>query len=228
MNELIVVNYENENPTVLGRDLHEKLGIKTQYSIWIKRMIEYGFAESQDYSIINFDYGNLGTCENHQLTLEMAKHIAMIQRSEIGMKIRKYFIECEKKLNKPMSLKESLLWQIRLIEEKEKLALERDIAIETKAEIGSRREATAMNLASQLKKENNKLREEIGFNRNFATIKRMEIETKRKFHWRELKNYCKSYDLEMPYVPDVNYGKVRAYPADAWYEVYDIDLDDLF
>ena len=41
MNELIKVNYEDANrPTVMGRELHEALGVETPYRIWFPRMVE--------------------------------------------------------------------------------------------------------------------------------------------------------------------------------------------
>ena len=45
MNELLNINYDSERPTVLGRDLHQALGINSNYTTWFKRMCEYGFAE---------------------------------------------------------------------------------------------------------------------------------------------------------------------------------------
>ena len=53
MNELIPVNYENETPTVSGRDLHEFLGIKDHYTDWFRRMTEYGFAENVDFASLS-------------------------------------------------------------------------------------------------------------------------------------------------------------------------------
>lgn len=52
MNELIKVTYENDRPTVSGRDLHEKLGISTRYNDWFSRVCEYGFTENEDYIAI--------------------------------------------------------------------------------------------------------------------------------------------------------------------------------
>lgn len=49
MNELIKINYESDRPTVLARDLHEFLEVKTAYKDWFPRMCEYGFAEGEDY-----------------------------------------------------------------------------------------------------------------------------------------------------------------------------------
>lgn len=105
MNELIKVNYSNDRPTVSGRDLHEKLEIKTRYNDWFIRMTEYGFAENVDYIAITQKrvtaQGNETTYTDHQLTIEMAKQICMIQRNDAGRRYREYFLEIEKKWNSP-------------------------------------------------------------------------------------------------------------------------------
>lgn len=49
MNELIRINYENENPTVSGRELHAALKVATPYKDWFPRMCEYGFKEGKDF-----------------------------------------------------------------------------------------------------------------------------------------------------------------------------------
>ena len=86
MTELITVHYENERPTVSGRDLREKLGIATQYTKWFERMAEYGFVENEDYAAISQKrltaQGNETTFIDHQLTIDMAKQICMIQRTQ--------------------------------------------------------------------------------------------------------------------------------------------------
>lgn len=105
MNELIKVVYDNDRPTVSGRELHEKLEIATQYTKWFERMAEYGFAEKEDYIAISQKrltaQGNETTFTDHQLTLEMAKQICMIQRTETGKRYREYFLEIEKMWNSP-------------------------------------------------------------------------------------------------------------------------------
>ena len=102
MNELAIkVNYESDKPTVSGRELHEKLGIKTAYKDWFPRMCEYGFTEGEDFcSFLSGSTGGRPATE-HQLTIEMAKQICMIQRTEIGKQYREYFIGLEKKWNSP-------------------------------------------------------------------------------------------------------------------------------
>jgi len=94
---------ENENGeiAVSGRQLHYALGIGTQYDKWIKRMIEYGFEGNVDYIIQSVKVQSqkrLRTYEqvDHIMTLDMSKELAMIQRTEIGKKIRRYFIQVEK------------------------------------------------------------------------------------------------------------------------------------
>ena len=45
----MIVNFETERPTVLGRDLHEALKIQTAYKDWFPRMCEYGFEDGRDF-----------------------------------------------------------------------------------------------------------------------------------------------------------------------------------
>ncbi|MEG1556756.1 MAG: antA/AntB antirepressor family protein [Bacteroidales bacterium] len=81
---------------VIGRELHEKLGIGQVYTSWFERMTEYGFEDGKDFFLkIGESTGGRPKTE-HYLTFDMAKHIAMIQRSDIGMKIRQKLIDLEK------------------------------------------------------------------------------------------------------------------------------------
>ena len=106
MNELlsIRVNYDSDRPTVLGRELHQFLGVETPYDKWLPRMCEYGFTDGLDYSTFLSDRsdglpGKPRT--DHQLTLEMAKELCMLQRTDRGKQCRQYFIELEKQWNTP-------------------------------------------------------------------------------------------------------------------------------
>lgn len=114
----------------------------------------------------------------------------------------------------------------------EKLAIEqRDHAIETKAEIGSRREATAMATASAAVRQVSQLKEELGRGLRQATVTAVEKISKRKFGkqgFRPLKNWCAENGIQAPKVHDPRYGWVRSWPAAAWAAVYHIDLAELF
>lgn len=102
MNEIIKVNYDNaDRPTVSGRELHDALEVKTAYNDWFPRMCEYGFSEGNDfYSILSKSTGGRPSA-NHALTIPMAKELCMLQRTEKGREIRRYFIAVEEQWNSP-------------------------------------------------------------------------------------------------------------------------------
>lgn len=101
MNEIIKVNYENDRPTVSGRELHGFLEVATPYDKWFPRMAEYGFIEQVDFSTFLSESTGGRPATDHQLTIEMSKEIAMIQRNEKGKQARQYFIALEKQWNTP-------------------------------------------------------------------------------------------------------------------------------
>ncbi|EFA8916184.1 TPA: antA/AntB antirepressor family protein [Escherichia coli] len=104
-----VFNGTIDNETTLlvnARDLHTFLGVGKRFASWItERIEEYGFVENQDYIAISqkreIGYGR-GKKDYH-LTLDTAKETAMVERNEKGRQIRRYFIECEKKLRNMQS-----------------------------------------------------------------------------------------------------------------------------
>ena len=108
MNELqTLFNFKRNDDgsvAVSGRELHKGLEIGTRYDKWMDRMIGYGFEENVDYIIqseIVHGQKRARTYEqlDHIMTLDMAKEISMIQRSDIGRKIRGYFIKVERQHN---------------------------------------------------------------------------------------------------------------------------------
>jgi len=107
MNELMRVNYTQDEPTVSGRELHEFLEVKTKYKDWFPRMTEYGFTENQDFALVaqkratNNPKNPITDIMDHQITIPMAKEICMIQRSEKGKQARQYFLAIEKAWNTP-------------------------------------------------------------------------------------------------------------------------------
>ena len=105
MNQLITVNLnDNQEPVVSGRQLHEALGVKTEYRKWFGRMTEYGFEENHDFVRVTQKCptpGGLQDMTDHIIKLDMAKEIAMIQRTDKGKEVRQYFIQVEKDFNSP-------------------------------------------------------------------------------------------------------------------------------
>ena len=101
MNQLIKVNYDRDKPTVSGRELHAFLEVKTAYKDWFPRMCEYGFSEGADFCSFLSESSGGRPAVNHQITINMAKELCMLQRNEKGKQARTYFIELEKRWNSP-------------------------------------------------------------------------------------------------------------------------------
>ncbi|HFP1531848.1 TPA: antA/AntB antirepressor family protein [Escherichia coli] len=110
----------SNEPTLLvnARDLHGFLEVGKDFSNWIRaRINEYGFVEHLDYILFSPNLAKtLGRRrKDYHLTLDTAKELAMVERNEKGRQIRRYFIECEKKLRQsllpaPMNINYPLSW----------------------------------------------------------------------------------------------------------------------
>ncbi|WP_100150259.1 antA/AntB antirepressor family protein [Snodgrassella communis] len=81
-----------------ARDLHKALQVGRKFATWItERIKEYGFIENQDFVAIsqNREIGFGRGKKDYHLTLNMAKEMAMVEKTEIGRQVRRYFIRCE-------------------------------------------------------------------------------------------------------------------------------------
>ena len=136
MQELITTTRNDSGEILIsGRELYDFLEVKTNYSTWFDRMSEYGFVAGVDYILLsNFEKQKSGSGGHnkidHHIKLDMAKEIAMLQRSEKGKQSRQYFIYIEKMWNSPeMVMKRALEYadrqvkalQVQLIEQKPKV-----------------------------------------------------------------------------------------------------------
>ncbi|MBN8668754.1 MAG: antA/AntB antirepressor family protein [Chitinophagales bacterium] len=116
-NSLIpIINQGEESQWVDARELHKFLRIGRDFSTWIKDYVEnYGFVEGRDFSPnMGKSTGGRKAIE-YTITLDMAKHLAMLQRSELGMKARQYFIDAEKQLRKVNTALLSIFEEMRPI-----------------------------------------------------------------------------------------------------------------
>ena len=101
MNELLNVNFDTQ--TVSARELHEQLHIGTKFTTWFERMKEYGFTEGNEFFPKMGETSESGgrPSVDYDISVDMAKQICMIQRSEKGRLYRQYFIDLEKAWNTP-------------------------------------------------------------------------------------------------------------------------------
>lgn len=97
MDELIPLTECEGAQAVMGRDLHAFLEVRAHYKDWFPRMVEYGFTAGQDFSSKMSGSTGGRPRQDHIISLDMAKEIAMIQRTEKGKQARQYFIEVEKR-----------------------------------------------------------------------------------------------------------------------------------
>lgn len=108
MNNLININYNEDQPTVSARELHEQLHIGTAFKDWFPRMMEYGFTENVDFNMLKIERvqkeGNREVrreVTDYNITVDMAKQICMIQRTPEGKAVRQYLLDLEKAWNSP-------------------------------------------------------------------------------------------------------------------------------
>lgn len=115
MEEIIKINYDAEQPTVSARELYDLLSSEgglsgtERFSKWFDRYIKYGFRERVDYSTpykkvrvqIEGNREVSREVEDYDLSVDMAKQLCMLQRTDKGMQIRQYFLDLEKAWNTP-------------------------------------------------------------------------------------------------------------------------------
>lgn len=97
---VLIVKESSEGKWVDARELHRQLEISTKFSMWIKNRIqEFGFEQGKDYfpNLGSKIFGKWGghNRTDYRLTLDMAKELAMLERSDMGRRIRRYFIAVE-------------------------------------------------------------------------------------------------------------------------------------
>lgn len=122
---------------------------------------------------------------------------------------------------------------LRKTQELQQAQAERDHAITTKAEIGSRREATAMATASKFKRENEDLRQKLGESISFAAVASINTKLKTNFGNKEgrlLSKYSREHHLEIKKatVQGQRFSEVNSYHRDAWLAIFNIDLTSVF
>lgn len=103
MNEVITVNFDTQ--TVSARELYSELEVTDRFSRWFERMLVYGFTENEDFTSVKsstvVNNGAERELQDYELSVDMAKHICMVQRTEKAKQVRQYLIDLEKAWNTP-------------------------------------------------------------------------------------------------------------------------------
>lgn len=132
-----VIEYDGKQ-AVNARELHEKLGNKKQFANWIQLRIEqYGFVENQDFQVFNQKVKNSNggrSRKEYALSLDMAKELCMVENNDAGRRIRKYFIEVEKKARtqNPFAIPQTYSEALQLAANQAKQIEQQKLALEQK------------------------------------------------------------------------------------------------
>ena len=207
MNDLIRIDYSQDNPTVSGRELHAALEVNTPYHMWFPRMCEYGFSLGKDYRLVeqkcstNNPKNPVTQRTDHALSVPMAKELCMLQRNEQGKKIRQYFIAVEDAWNSP------------------------DKVMERALQIAHQRALEAERRIFALAEENETLEIALNTSLKFFTVAKYN----KTFHmgWslsqcqgigKQLTAYCRAHSIEVRACEtnDERFGAVNSYPDSAW------------
>lgn len=202
MRELIRIQERNGSNVVSARDLYEYLDLGRDFTTWFKKMTGYGFEEGLDFTPVWGESTGGRPSVDYALTLDCAKEIAMIQRTEKGKQARQYFIECEKQLNKPMDFYEMMFMNLNRLKEQEVRvkAIESEVQ-HIKASIQTRPDYFTV----------------VGF----ATYKGISINLQiASSIGRKASHECKVRGIPMDKIPDPRFGVVRLYPRDILEEVF--------
>lgn len=204
MSELIKITESNGKKAVSARELYEKLGYdSSQWARWHKKNI----TENQ-FAIENEDYAQLDIMSrtiDFALSIDFAKKLSMMARTEAGEKIRDYFIEVEKKakeLTKPLSLLDMVEISIKQHRENEKrMELIESKVLEIEAKTLTRPEYFTI----------------VGY----ATLNKIQVGLHLASKLgQKASRICKMEGFPMDEIPDPRFGRVKAYPKMVLQQVF--------
>lgn len=199
MSEIIKVTDNNGKKAVSARDLYAFLQVQAAFTHWCKRMFEYGFEEGRDFMPILAESSGGRPSMDYALSIDCAKEISMLQRTERGKQARQYFIDMEKK-----ALAVPQLSTLDLLELTIKNMREQRVELdEIKSDV-------------QMLKAQTITRPNFFTAAGFLTVKGVNatIEHCSKLGKAATK-YCREKGLELGKIPDPRFGHVNTYPEEA-------------
>lgn len=232
MNMPILPQFGNSEQKTMGTRVIAELCEKEHRNV--KRDCDVMFA-SLNLDALNFEHIYFDSMNRQQTEYLLDEELTMTLVTGYNIVLRNRVIkrwkELELQVNQPSYMIEDPIKRAEkwIEEEKQKqIAIaERDHAIATKAEIGSRREATALGRLSAKVKEVEKLKTQLDNSTGFATIKKVQSLTGGTYDTYALRRHSKAQGLEIQKAEDANYGSVNSYHKDAWLAVYNINLSSI-
>lgn len=107
MEELIKVQVRNDRQLASARDLYKGLDLKIRFSLWVQKNFKE-FTEGEDFMSVSTDTdmpnGGVKHIQDYLITIDMAKELCMMSKTEKGKEVRKYFIQVERKWNDPQEV----------------------------------------------------------------------------------------------------------------------------
>ena len=219
MNQLIKIESKtigNEKVNAVNaRELHEFLGVKEHFTDWIKRYLnEYGFVINSDFCRSTCIAENGRAMDDYLLSIDMAKELSMISKTEKGKEARKYFIECEKKLkesSKPMTAMQMLEAQLEIMREQEAKLLE----VQNKQ---SAQDEKIKNIEAKVSTSNSDYYSVSGY-ASLKGYKHLDIR-KANLIGRLAAKLSKEYGIDIGKVKDERFGSVNIYHIDILNEAF--------
>lgn len=198
---LIPISEHNGKRAVSARDLYNFLECTERFQSWFDRQLQYGFVENVDFVGCKV-FNTLANQElqDYAITIDMAKEVSMLQRSEKGKLARKYFIACEQKLreqsqnNLPRTYLEALKALVVAEEEKQRLALDNKV-MKPKAEYFDN--LVSRNLLTNLRDTAKQI--------HLTQKKFITLLLEHKFLYRDARNRLKPYAEYTPLYFEIKY-----------------------
>ena len=213
MNELIRITEREGRKAVSARELHAFLGCTERFANWFERQLQFGFDENCDYvGCKTFNALANQELQDYAISIDMAKEVSMLQRSEKGKQARKYFLECE-----------------RVANESKKILTQAEIVLQM-AQLNVENERRILSLESENKeiKEQVKLidartqtRPDYFSVAGFANLNRINLGFERaKSLGKSAASLCQSIGADIDKVTDQRFGKVNTYPINVVRDVF--------
>ncbi len=209
MNELIKIVETNGKQAVSARELYERLGYDlSNWKRWYqKNIINNSFAvENEDYvGFVTMTSGN--KVQDFALSIDFAKRLSMMARTETGEQIRNYFIEVEKRATKPLSQLDILAQSVQILQTQEKRITE----VEDRVKVIEAKQTIRPNFFTIV---------------GYATLQGIQCGLKMACSLgRKATNLCKQRGIEPEEIPDPRFGKVKTYPEEILKEVFAMPIN---